>query len=308
MVSNPPFFQDRTQFQRIPIGLVGLLGLQVAAGAFGLANERMFGEIVASEFFVEPVAEGWLIAQHFCEPKFWTTGGWHYQELSMAGCQGSEAGARDAYTRSIQAFNGVAAWYVQHRVFATGSSSEIPGGAPTVLATGNAFGNLYHATLASDQIKLSGDGDLPVIFLDVEPGISHTIRLELYNEPLPATFHWYVDGALVLEGLADSSFPDFDSRITWQGRSWMQPTLNAWDYIRFGDIPEDGSGDFDGEGDVDLRDFFYLHECLTNAGPGLFGGPGGNAGPGCRWADFDADGDVDLVDFRSFQSIFGLHE
>jgi hypothetical protein len=161
--------------------------------------------------------------------------------------------------------------------------------------------------LASNQIKLKGDADLPILFYDVQPG-PHTIRLELFNDPPPASFHWYVDSVLVLEGLADSPFPDFDSRITWQGRTWMQPTRNAWYYIRAGDLPAEASGDFDSEGDVDLRDFYFFHECLTNEHLGINGGPDNDAGPGCRWADFGGDGDVDLADFAAFQNLFeGSH-
>ncbi len=69
-------------------------------------------------------------------------------------------------------------------------------------------------------------------------------------------------------------------------------------------IPVDGSGDYDGDEDVDGHDYYFFHECLTNVRPGINGGPENNAGPGCRFADFDDDSDVDLQDVAVFQQIF----
>jgi hypothetical protein len=44
---------------------------------------------------------------------------------------------------------------------------------------------------------------------------------------------------------------------------------------------------------------------MTKDGPGIFGGPGQNAGPGCRFTEFDSDHDVDMLDFAEFQNAFG---
>lgn len=55
-----------------------------------------------------------------------------------------------------------------------------------------------------------------------------------------------------------------------------------------------GSGDFDGDGDLDLEDFAALRACYS--GPEVF------CRLECRSGDFDADGDIDLVDYRSFQT------
>ncbi len=66
-------------------------------------------------------------------------------------------------------------------------------------------------------------------------------------------------------------------------------------------IPLDGSGDYDSDAEVTLDDFYFFHECLSNRRPGINGGPGNDAGPGCRFADFDFDTDVDLLDIAAFQ-------
>ncbi|MCK4661112.1 MAG: lamin tail domain-containing protein, partial [Phycisphaerae bacterium] len=57
-------------------------------------------------------------------------------------------------------------------------------------------------------------------------------------------------------------------------------------------------GDYDGDGDVDLDDYGFFHDCFTAPGGGL-------ASPRCTCFDTDTDGDVDLADFRAFQIAFG---
>jgi hypothetical protein len=59
-----------------------------------------------------------------------------------------------------------------------------------------------------------------------------------------------------------------------------------------------GSGDWDGDGDVDLVDFAALADCL--------GGPGVDATEDCVSSDLDMDGDVDLADFGVFTRSFGI--
>ena len=57
-----------------------------------------------------------------------------------------------------------------------------------------------------------------------------------------------------------------------------------------------GTGDFDGDGDVDLKDFASLSNCFTGAG--------GTAPVGCAEGDFDLDQDVDADDFAEFVVAF----
>jgi hypothetical protein len=54
------------------------------------------------------------------------------------------------------------------------------------------------------------------------------------------------------------------------------------------------SGDYDGDGDVDLDDFAEIEQCFTGAGGGLY--------PGCGVFDFDSDDDVDCDDWESFEA------
>jgi hypothetical protein len=140
------------------------------------------------------------------------------------------------------------------------------------------------------------------LFADVGPGIAHTYRLELVGV---VSYAWYIDGMLVDDGIPEGAYPTDNSHvISFRGKSWYLESTTRWDYIRYGVIPEDGSGDYDSDEDVDARDFYFFHECLTNTRPGINGGPDNDAGPGCRFADFDADSDVDLRDVAVFQQIF----
>ncbi len=127
----------------------------------------------------------------------------------------------------------------------------------------------------------------------------HTYRLEQYavNE-----YFLFIDDVLVDEGTPEGPYPSSSPELAFRARSVFVDSVTEWDYIRWGEIPTPGSGDFDSEGDVDTRDFFYFDECLKN------GGPEADAGPGCTWADMDQDGDVDFRDFAEFQLIFNTTE
>lgn len=259
------------------------------------------GQVFSSEFSCDPLCEGWELIQEYCHPDTWVDEGWYYQDFDLLGCPPPPPdGDQEAYSRCITEYNGAREFFLQFRVQTNGQRSEIPGGAPTGIAMGNFFGVLYHLTVAKDQVQFFRDADLPIWLIDVETDVAHTYRVELY----PERYVFYIDAFLVDEGVPEGPFPSHDARITWVGRSWYLPCQNAWDYIRYGLIPEDSSGDYDSDEGIDLRDFYFFHECLTNGRPGINGGPGNDAGPGCRFADFDSDSDVDLLDYAEFQVNF----
>lgn len=98
-----------------------------------------------------------------------------------------------------------------------------------------------------------------------------------------------------------------DAFVIWGARrNGVEGATIAWDHVRFGRIPDDASGDYDSDGAVTAFDYYFVNDCLTKDGPRIFGGPGNDAGPGCRFANFDADADadVDLLDLAEFQNVF----
>lgn len=261
----------------------------------------VLAQVFSSEFFSDPVPEGWDLVQQYCEPEVWIEQGWYYQQLDLEACPPGPGGGQDTYVRWITEFNNEPQFFLEFYVQTDGDRSQIPGGAPTVVSMFNFAGVLYHVTVSRDLVKFLRDVDLPIWFFEIEAGVPHTYRIELYAD----WYLFYIDGDVVDEGVPEGPYPAHDSRITWRGRSWYLPCQNAWDYIRYGVTPVDGSADYDSDGNVDGRDFYFFHECLTNDRPGINGGPDEDAGPGCHFADSDFDADVDLRDVATFQTAFG---
>jgi len=264
--------------------------------------ETALPQVVSWEGTSFPEADGWNRTA-FCTPERSFQDGWLCQVFQIGECGPPPGGERDTYRRPIGAFEGAADFFLDFRVLTTGERSEIPGGAPVAVAAGSSGAVSYNLFIARDQIKFVRDVWLPILFIDVEPEIPHTIRLE-FNNHNPPTFRWYLDGQNLEEGLAEGPYPSFEPRIVWQGSSWFLPNETCWDYIRYGVIPLDGSGDYDSDGAVTQDDFYFFHDCLTKDGPVILGGPDNDAGPGCRFSDFDSDGGVDLLDFAAFQNAF----
>jgi len=204
------------------------------------------------------------------------------------------------YRRSLEALNGQAPFFTEFRVETDGNKSEIPYGGTIVLVLGNNAGVIYHMTVSSDLVKFARDVDLPIRFIEIEPDVPHTYRVELDSK----IYSFYIDGYLIDDGIPEGPFPAHDSEIVWQGNAQYVPCENAWDYIRYGVIPEDASGDYDSDVAVTLDDFYFFQECLTNERVGINGGPDEDSGPGCRFADFDSDDDTDLSDLAEFQNLF----
>jgi hypothetical protein len=177
-----------------------------------------------------------------------------------------------------------------------GDQTGIPFGVPAGLAAWSDHGVNYHFVVAKDRIRFLRDNTLPVLFFDFASEIPHRFRLELIGDQ---SYAFYIDDELMDTGVPEGPFPIPNPGLNISTRARTEPTTTAWDYIRYGEIPEDGSGDFDSSGVLDLRDFYFVHECVID------GGPGTDARRGCHFADMDFDGDVDLNDFATFQTLFG---
>lgn len=282
---------ERTRGKLRIIGLVFVLETVTAPA---------FSQTFTYEFISDPVSESWDLNQQYCEPELWNEEGWYYQQLDHQVCPGGSQGGHDSYRRSLELLNGVENFFMEFRVQSDGERSEIPFGAPALLVLGSDASGFYHMTVAADLVKFLRDVDLPIWYVDIEPEVPHTYRIELY----PDWYAFYIDAYLIDEGIPEGPFPAYNPRISWRGKSAYLACENAWDYIRYGVIPIDASGDFDSDAAVAQDDFYFFQECLTNQRPGINGGPDETAGPGCRFADFDTDGDTDLFDLAEFQNLF----
>jgi hypothetical protein len=195
-------------------------------------------------------------------------------------------GEQDFYKRWIPEFEG-APFFVEWRCKTDAPRSEIGGvGGSTINSVGG--GVSYHVTMADDQVRLRRDNSIPWLYLDIAPGVFHTHRVESYGDYL---YVYYIDGVEFDSGVPEGAFPNADARIIWGAKMWMTPSTNHWDYVRYGTIPEPGSGDYDSDGDVDDADLAAFHDCLL--GPDA-------AGPGCSWADMDGNGITDGQDIGLF--------
>jgi len=145
-------------------------------------------------------------------------------------------GEQDFYKRSIAEFAGEP-FFLEWRCVTNAPNTEIGGvGGSAINAWGTGVAN--HFTITGDRVRLIRDNFLPIVFVDIDPAVSHTYRLEYYRDE---SYFWYIDGEIVDSGVPEGDFPNPNSRIIWGSSMWQTPSTNQWDYIRYGVIPEPGT-------------------------------------------------------------------
>jgi hypothetical protein len=267
----------------IPAGLGGLVL------SIGVCT---FGQLFSYEADSFPTAAGWQIGQNWCDPLEWVDSGKFVQQVELCPGYPPPGGQQSSFIRSLEEFVGVDPFFLEWRMETNGDQSELLWGGPADISVWSYGGVNYRFSISGDQADMTRDNTLPIPVANYEPGV-HTFRLELFDSTL---YVWYVDGDIIDQGQPEGAFPSFTPAITFRTKAAFLPNTTVWDYIRYGRMPDDGSGDFDSDGDLDDEDLYFVQECA--------GMPGEDAGPGCRFADFDGDSDVDLVDLAQFQAGF----
>ena len=209
----------------------------------------------------------------------WVEDGWFYLFCDLPKGWEGPCGDTDYYRKPIGEFAGEQPFFVEWRAETDcpGSILEVSGTAAALSAYSGGAGS-YHTTFTDDRVRLIWGG-IPggLIYLDIPPGMPHTYRVETYGEEW---FAWYIDGEVVNDGVPEYQYPTAESGIIWGSRHYLFDTLTRYDYVRYGTIPADGSGDFDSDGQVDSFDFYYFEECLI--------GTGARTGHDCSTVWFDA--------------------
>jgi hypothetical protein len=278
------------------------MSLRCLAAIVLLGGARVSADVYSYECDVLPTVSGWTLLQAWCDPDEWIEGGRLFQRVEFCAGFDPPEGQQFDYRRSLEDFLGAETFFVEWRVETTGLRSELPFTAPASLVSSNGGGVRYHFTISRDQVRfIRNIPDFPILWPEIQPGVPHTYRVEQYGTDLYVV---YIDGKVIDSGIPEGPHPAYDPRVSMRAKAQFVESTTVWDYIRWGVIAQDASGDYDSDGDVDGRDFYFFHECLANARLGINGGPGENAGPGCRFADFDADADVDLHDLAAFQNAF----
>ena len=224
----------------------------------------------------------------FCNPDRWIEDGWLFQHVEVA-CGGPPGGDRDRYVRSLADFVGEEEFFIEFRMFTDGDSSEIPGIAPASLVAGGFFVVSYDFVISRDLVRFQRDDFQVTIFVEIEPGVPHTYRLELYG---PDAYIVYIDGEEINSGVPGAQYPkDENDLMAWSASAWFLPNTTQWDYVRLGTTPQTSSGDFNTNSAVDFYDLYFFQECLTTEAGGW---------AGCAWADMDANGAVNCDDWTLF--------
>lgn len=242
-----------------------------------------------------PEVAGWDLTYTICEPEQWPDELGHLVQYVPLCESFPGVGSQFDYGRLIGDLSQETAWFAEWRVITDGPSEELPWTAPAALVVWDGDGIvLYHFSIADDQVRfIRHIPDNPILYFDIESGVPHTFRVEVFGQRLGDTYAVYIDGVPVDAGMADGPLwhPPWPPEVVFRAKSKFEPSTTTWDYIRWGTIPSIASGDFNSDEQVDSVDFYFFHECLST--------PAGSW-PGCLWADFDFDGDVDCDDAAEF--------
>ena len=200
----------------------------------------------------------------------------------------------DGYNRSISEFTGSPSFFVTWREI-TDSPRSVMSHTPNGMSVASNGPDVFAFTVTTDRVQFIRDNPIGLVLnVDIQPGVMHSYYLALHGD---LSYQWYIDGVVVNSGQYPSAYPSFGPLIQWWARCFTTdpPQSAKWDYVRYGVIPADHSGDIDRNGTVDETDLYFFVDCLL--GPGYDA-----AGPSCRWADMNADGKADGADIQQFVS------
>lgn len=255
---------------------------------FSVSARNALAAIFVYEAQSMPDVSGWQTVQNYCNPLLSIQNGWFCEIMDVCPGVPPPGGQQATYRRDIAEMAEAEAFFVEWRVQTTADKSELNWGGGAALSAASHGDVNYAFKIAADRAELNRDNLLPLAIADIDAGVPHTYRLELVGA---VSYVWYIDGQVVDSGSPEGNYPSAEPFIVWRANVAFLPSTTQWDYIRYGTIPADGSGDFDSSGAVDANDVYFFLDCLL--------GPD-STGPGCRWADMNHDGATNAADIQQF--------
>ena len=171
------------------------------------------------------------------DPERWIDEGWLFQHVVARGNGGPFEGDNDSYRYSLSSFAELP-FFVEWRVITDAPNSEVDGNnGGAILAVAGSGVNApvvtYHFNMASGLARLLFGFPMPTLYFDIEPGVPHTYRLEVYGGDY---FEFTIDGVVRASGLPEDAWPNSDASMIWGARYFQSAHTTQWDYIRFGTI------------------------------------------------------------------------
>lgn len=217
----------------------------------------------------------------------WLDEGWFYQFADLGAWAPPPFGENDAYQRSLAPFAATPNFFIEWRVLTNVPISDLEG-TPTVVSAAGDSTALYHVTITNGRLRFYRDNFKVIFYYDYEPDLPHTFRVEIHNTN---EYCLFLDGICIQSGTSVAPYPVEGAVLLWATRYYLTDNTTKWDYLRYGKLPAENSGDFDSNGAVDTSDLYFFVDCLL--------GPAG-AWPGCKWADMNSDGSADGADVQAF--------
>lgn len=262
-----------------------------AITAFGAAEALRAQQFdYSADLFPEDA--GWRISQIVCAPDLWLEGGWFHQHVELCDGYPPPGGQTASYRRSMDDVLGIQSMYIEWRVVTDAPRAEIPWGGGAALSVTNNLA-AYIVFVTADHAKLFRNSNLPVVFVDLEPGVPHTHRLELLTSGL---YVWSIDSRIVDFGEPEGALTCCAPEIVWRAKAAWVGNTTSWDYIRYGALRETAPGDANCDGAINLFDIDPFVMALFD--PVAFN----TATPDCslRSADLNGDLHVNFFDIDPF--------
>ncbi len=260
-----------------------------AAGLMFVLVQIASADVYTYECDALPEEAGWTLDQIVCEPEQSLDGVGHLVQVVPLCKSFPNAGSQFDYSQLLAGLSAETSWFAEWRVVTDGPSEELGFTAPSAFLVWDGDFDGYHFTISDDRFRLIANEFSSLH--DLEPGIPHTFRVELFGENLGEAYGIYVDGEVIFSGVPVGPLwnPPWPPEVKFRAKSKLEPSTTTWDYIRWGPIGSEG--DFTADGAVDSADLPFFEECLTTESGNWVG---------CAWADFTDDGGVDCSDAAQF--------